>query len=113
MNRSANTRSARSWVRRNLARGLYACGFGLVIVAIFLICYYYLAGVVATIAVFMNVVLILGVLAAFGATFTLPGIAGIVLTIGAAVDANVLIFERLREEQHAGTEPAHGDAERL
>jgi SecD/SecF fusion protein len=86
----------------NLRRGLYACGFGLVIVGIFLISYYYLAGVVATVAVLMNVVLILGVLAAFGATFTLPGIAGIVLTIGAAVDANVLIFERLREEQHLG-----------
>jgi SecD/SecF fusion protein len=86
----------------NLRRGLYACGFGLVIVAVFLISYYYLAGVVATLAVFMNVALILGVLAAFGATFTLPGIAGIVLTIGAAVDANVLIFERLREEQHRG-----------
>jgi SecD/SecF fusion protein len=86
----------------NLRQGLYACGFGLITVAVFLICYYYLAGVVATIAVLMNIVLILGVLAAFGATFTLPGIAGIVLTIGAAVDANVLIFERLREEQHMG-----------
>jgi SecD/SecF fusion protein len=86
----------------NLLKGLNACGFGLVIVAIFLISYYYLAGLVATVAVLLNVVLILGVLAAFGATFTLPGIAGIVLTIGAAVDANVLIFERLREEQHRG-----------
>jgi SecD/SecF fusion protein len=86
----------------NLRKGLYACGFGLVIVAVFLCSYYYLAGLVATVAVFMNVILILGVLAAFGATFTLPGIAGIVLTIGAAVDANVLIFERLREEQHLG-----------
>ena len=86
----------------NLRRGLYACAFGLVIVGIFLISYYYLAGVVAMVAVLMNIVLILGVLAMFGATFTLPGIAGIVLTIGAAVDANVLIFERLREEQHAG-----------
>ena len=86
----------------NLLRGLFACIFGLVIVAIFLISYYYLAGIVATFAVFMNVVLILGILAAFNATFTLPGIAGIVLTIGAAVDANVLIFERLREEQHRG-----------
>ena len=86
----------------NLIKGLKACGFGLVVVAAFLILYYYLAGVVATVAVVMNVVLILGVLAAFGATFTLPGIAGIVLTIGAAVDANVLIFERLREEQHNG-----------
>jgi SecD/SecF fusion protein len=88
--------------KENLRRGLIACGFGLVIVAVFLISYYYLAGVVATLAVLMNVLLILGVLAAFGATFTLPGIAGIVLTIGAAVDANVLIFERLREEQHKG-----------
>ena len=86
----------------NLLRGLEACGLGLVVVAAFLIAYYYLAGVVATVAVLMNVALILGVLAAFGATFTLPGIAGIVLTIGAAVDANVLIFERLREEQHRG-----------
>jgi SecD/SecF fusion protein len=86
----------------NLKKGLYACVIGLVIVAVFLCCYYYLAGIVATVAVFMNVLLILGVLAAFGATFTLPGIAGIVLTIGAAVDANVLVFERLREEQHHG-----------
>ena len=84
----------------NLKRGLMACGFGLVIVAVFLVVYYYKAGVVATLAVLMNVILILGVLAGFNATFTLPGIAGIVLTIGAAVDANVLIFERLREEQH-------------
>ncbi len=87
---------------QNLKDGLTACGLGLVIVAIFLICYYYLAGVVAFIAVSFNVVLILGVMAMFGATFTLPGVAGIVLTIGAAVDANVLIFERLREEQLRG-----------
>jgi SecD/SecF fusion protein len=86
----------------NLKRGLMACGFGLVIVAVFLVVYYYVAGIVATFAVLMNVVLILGILSMFGATFTLPGVAGIVLTIGAAVDANVLIFERLREEQHAG-----------
>ena len=50
----------------------------------------------------MNVILILGVMSALAATFTLPSIAGIVLTIGTAVDANVLIFERLREEQHKG-----------
>jgi SecD/SecF fusion protein len=60
------------------------------------------AGVVATFAVLMNVVLILGTMAAINATFTLPSIAGIVLTIGTAVDANVLIFERLREEQKRG-----------
>jgi len=88
--------------KENLVRGLESCGVGLIIVAVFLISYYYLAGVVATFAVVMNVVLILGSLAAINATFTLPGIAGIVLTIGAAVDANVLIFERLREEQHRG-----------
>ncbi len=86
----------------NLRHGLIACGLGLVVVAVFLIGYYYVAGIVATFAVFMNVVLILGVMAALNATFTLPSIAGIVLTIGTAVDANVLIFERLREEQHRG-----------
>ena len=86
----------------NLRAGLLACVFGLVVVAIFLIGYYYLSGVVAFIAVAMNMVLILGFMAALNATFTLPGIAGIVLTIGMAVDANVLIFERLREEQQRG-----------
>lgn len=86
----------------NLKHGLIACGLGLVVVAVFLVGYYYVAGIVATFAVFMNVVLILGVMAALNATFTLPSIAGIVLTIGTAVDANVLIFERLREEQHRG-----------
>jgi SecD/SecF fusion protein len=86
----------------NLRHGLIACGLGLLVVGIFLISYYYLAGVVATFAVFMNVLLILGTMSALNATFTLPSIAGIVLTIGTAVDANVLIFERLREEQHRG-----------
>jgi SecD/SecF fusion protein len=86
----------------NLYKGLIACAFGLVVVGVFLISYYYLAGVVAFFAVLMNVLLILGVMAALNATFTLPSIAGIVLTIGTAVDANVLIFERLREEQHKG-----------
>ncbi len=86
----------------NLMSGMLACAFGLVVVAVFMCSYYYLAGVVATFAVVMNIVLILGTLAAFGATFTLPSIAGIVLSVGTAVDANVLIFERLREEQHRG-----------
>jgi len=86
----------------NLRHGLIACGLGLVVVAVFLIGYYHLAGVVAAFAVFLNVLLILAAMSAFSATFTLPSIAGIVLTIGTAVDANVLIFERLREEQHRG-----------
>ena len=86
----------------NLKRGLAACVVGLFVVGAFLCGYYYLAGLVAAIAVLLNVFLILATMAAFDATFTLPGIAGIVLTIGAAVDANVLIFERLREEQQRG-----------
>lgn len=89
--------------RDNLRRGLMACVFGLVVVAVFLVSYYYLAGVVATIAVFINMILIMGAMAMLpGATITLAGVAGIVLTIGMAVDANVLIFERLREEQMRG-----------
>ena len=86
----------------NLRAGLVATALGLVVVAVFLIGYYHLAGIVATVAVFMNVILILASVAAINGTFTLAGIAGIVLTVGAAVDANVLIFERLREEQHRG-----------
>lgn len=86
----------------NLRAGFIACAFGLFVVGVFLIGYYYLSGVVAFIAVLLNMVLILGGMAALNATFTLPGVAGIVLTIGMAVDANVLIFERLREEQQRG-----------
>jgi len=86
----------------NLNKGLMACGFGLVVVGVFLISYYYVAGIVAFIAILLNLVIILGVLAALNATFTLPSIAAIVLSVGTAVDANVLIFERLREEQHRG-----------
>lgn len=86
----------------NLRSGLLACALGLVVVAVFLIGYYYLAGLVAFIGVLLNIVLLLGAMAAINATFTLPGIAAIILTVGGAVDSNVLIFERLREEQHRG-----------
>lgn len=75
---------------------------GLLIVALFMVFYYHFAGVTANVALVMNIVFLLGILAAFGATLTLPGIAGIVLTIGMAVDANVLVFERIREELKAG-----------
>jgi preprotein translocase subunit SecD len=64
--------------------------------------YYRGAGIIANIALIINIVLIAGGLAAFNATLTLPGIAGIILTIGMAVDANVLIFERIREELRLG-----------
>jgi len=67
-----------------------------------MVMYYRAAGLVANLALLLNIVFIFGILAAFGATLTLPGIAGIVLTIGMAIDANVLIFERIREEMDAG-----------
>jgi len=75
---------------------------GLTIVALFMIIYYRAGGIVADLALVINIIFILGILAGFNATLTLPGIAGIVLTIGMAVDANVLIFERVREEQSTG-----------
>ncbi|MES3630245.1 MAG: protein translocase subunit SecD [Longimonas sp.] len=75
---------------------------GLVLVVLFMVMYYRTAGIVANVALLLNIVLILGILAGFGATLTLPGIAGIVLTIGMAVDANVLIFDRIREEANTG-----------
>ena len=71
---------------------------GLVIVVIFMIAYYAKGGVVANVALLFNIFFILGILANLGAALTLPGIAGIVLTIGMSIDANVLIFERIREE---------------
>ncbi|MBQ9803699.1 MAG: protein translocase subunit SecD, partial [Lentisphaeria bacterium] len=86
----------------NVANGIRAGIYGMIAVVIFMIVYYLLAGVTAVIALCVNVVLVLGALAAFDATLTLPGIAGIVLTIGMAVDANVLIFERIREELKGG-----------
>ncbi|MGB0646738.1 MAG: SecD/SecF family protein translocase subunit, partial [Bradymonadia bacterium] len=72
------------------------------LVIIFMLIYYRGAGLVADIALTLNVLFVLAGLTAFGATLTLPGIAGIVLTVGMAVDANVLIFERVREELRAG-----------
>ena len=82
--------------------GLTSIVVGLTIVALFMIFYYRGGGMVADLALIINIIFILGILAGFQATLTLPGIAGIVLTIGMAVDANVLIFERIREEQSTG-----------
>ena len=82
----------------NVKAGFQAAITSLILVAIFMAIYYFFAGMVANFALAANMVLILGVLAMTQATFTLPGIAGLVLTIGMAVDANVLIFERIREE---------------
>ena len=86
----------------NVRNGIWVGVFSLLAVVVFMCGYYLIAGMVAVVALAVNVVLVLGAMAAFDATLTLPGIAGIVLTIGMAVDANVLIFERIREELQSG-----------
>jgi len=86
----------------SIRAGFYSVLFGLTVVAIFMIMYYHVGGGIADLALILNIIFILGILSAFNATLTLPGIAGIVLTIGMAVDANVLIFDRIREELRAG-----------
>lgn len=82
--------------------GLISSVVGLIVVLIFMAIYYNKAGLVADLALFANVFFIMGILASLGAVITLPGIAGIVLTIGMSVDANVLIYERIREELETG-----------
>ncbi|OKS85460.1 protein translocase subunit SecDF [Mucilaginibacter polytrichastri] len=82
--------------------GLMSCVIGLVVVLVFMIVYYNRAGTVAVVAVFINVFFLMGVLTNIGAVLTLPGVAGIVLILGISVDANVLIYERVREEMALG-----------
>ncbi|MDD5557968.1 MAG: protein translocase subunit SecD [bacterium] len=84
--------------RDSIAAGVKAALLGLAIVMVFMAVYYMRAGVIADFALMLNLVIILAAMALFRATLTLPGIAGIILTVGMAVDANVLIFERIREE---------------
>jgi SecD/SecF fusion protein len=84
--------------RDSIQKGLTAGTAAAIGVVIFMVIYYRLSGVVAVVALVLNILGLLAAMAAFGATLTLPGLAGIVLTIGMAVDANVLIFERIREE---------------
>ncbi len=84
--------------KESIDNGIRAAVIGLGIVLIFMVIYYRLSGLIAVVALVFNMLIILGALAGFGAALTLPGIAGLVLTIGMAVDANVLIFERIREE---------------
>ncbi len=85
--------------------GVLASAIGGIGIILFMLVYYSLSGVVADLALVMNLILILAVMASVGATLTLPGIAGIALTIGIAVDANVLIYERIREELRLGKTP--------
>ena len=86
----------------SIRSGVLAGVSGLILVMAFTFLYYRFAGLVAIVGLLINIVLLLGAMAMFNFTLTLPGIAGIILTIGMAVDANVLIFERLREEMAAG-----------
>jgi preprotein translocase subunit SecD len=86
----------------SINKGLLSVILGYLLVALFMIIYYKRAGTIAAAALIFTILFILGVLAGFKATLTLPGIAGIILTIGMAVDANVLIFERIREEIATG-----------
>ena len=87
---------------QSIRAGTLSLVVGMILVIVFMVLYYRSAGIVADLALILNILFIFGILAGFQATLTLPGIAGIVLTIGMAVDANVLIFERVREEQATG-----------
>ena len=86
----------------SIRAGTAASIIGLILVAVFMILAYSRLGIFAVVSLMINIILILGALSGIGATLTLPGIAGIILTIGMAVDANVLVFERVREETRAG-----------
>lgn len=86
----------------NITSGMWSFVLALMLVLVYMMFYYSKAGIVASIALIANIFFILGTLASMGAALTLPGIAGLVLTIGMAVDANVLIYERIREELRAG-----------
>ncbi|MDH5634123.1 MAG: protein translocase subunit SecD [Gammaproteobacteria bacterium] len=89
----------------NIDQGMQSIAIGLVAIMIFMVVYYRWFGMIANAALTANIVLIIAVLSVFQATLTLPGIAGILLTVGMAVDANVLIFERIREELKNGSTP--------
>jgi len=86
----------------SIRSGINASITGVVFVSAFMLVYYFIAGLAANVALITNVIILLGVMCSVGATFTLPGIAGGVLTVGMAVDANVLIYERIREELAKG-----------
>ena len=88
--------------RDSIRSGIKAAIYGTLAVSAFMLVYYLVAGMVANVALIVNIIILLGVMCSIGTTLTLPGIAGIVLTVGMAVDANVLIYERIREETAKG-----------
>jgi preprotein translocase subunit SecD len=89
----------------SIRHGVQASVLSLIVVMVFMLVYYRLAGVNAVLALVLNLVILMAVLAYFGAVLTLPGIAGVILTIGMGVDSNVLVFERIREELRNGKAP--------
>ena len=88
--------------RDTITKGVWAIAVSMIVVPIFMVAYYHFAGIVAVVALVLNMLLLVGSMALIKATITLPGLAGLALTIGMAVDANVLIFERMREEKERG-----------
>ena len=89
----------------SISKGQKSILIGLAIVFVFMLVYYRFSGVIANFALVWNIILILAVLASLGATLTLPGIAGLILTVGMCIDSNVIIFERIREELRKGKTP--------
>jgi preprotein translocase subunit SecD len=89
----------------SIRHGFEASVVSLLVVMIFMVFYYRISGVNAVVALILNLIILLAALAYFGAVLTLPGIAGVILTIGMGVDSNVLVFERIREELRAGKAP--------
>ena len=89
----------------SIHEGVRAAMVGMIAVLVFMLIYYRFAGINADLALILNLVILLGFLGFSGATLTLPGIAGLILTVGMGVDSNVLIFERIREELRAGKTP--------
>ena len=88
--------------KESIQKGIYAATAGVILVLVFMVVWYKLAGLFADAAMVMNLLMIIAMLKFFGATLTMPGIAGLILTIGMSVDANVIIFERIREELRNG-----------
>ncbi len=88
--------------RDSVRAGIFSIIVGGILVLVFMVVYYGLSGILADLALVMNLLIVMGAMGGFGATLTLPGIAGIILVVGMAVDANVLVFERIREELRLG-----------
>jgi preprotein translocase subunit SecD len=86
----------------SIQKGLYSSLIALILVALFMVVYYHFAGGVADLALIFNMLFVMGIMASFHATLTLPGLAALILTIGMSVDSNVLIYERIREELAGG-----------